>query len=164
MAIHYQLVFGLLIFEAFCFTLLITPIPKSWRKASLVYVSQSHLVANIIYGLKIALVGVFILFVDAINRMNQLTEDAHQAASNVGGDARLAAQTQASRFYAQRNVYLTGFTLFLSLILTRTYALILDLMDEGEGRTRAKVTTTVVDEASHKDADTKIDAKTKKIQ
>ena len=30
---------------------------------------------------------------------------------------------------AQRNVYLTGFTLFLSLVLTRVFAIILDLIE-----------------------------------
>ncbi|CAG8600234.1 4294_t:CDS:2 [Paraglomus brasilianum] len=38
----------------------------------------------------------------------------------------------ARKFYAQRNMYLTGFTLFLSLILNRTYALILDLFASEE--------------------------------
>ena len=30
---------------------------------------------------------------------------------------------------SQRNVYLTGFTLFLSLVLTRVFAIILDLIE-----------------------------------
>ncbi|KAF9181514.1 hypothetical protein BGZ51_005387 [Haplosporangium sp. Z 767] len=38
----------------------------------------------------------------------------------------------ARRFYAQRNMYLTGFTLFLSLILNRTFFMILDLLKSEE--------------------------------
>jgi hypothetical protein len=37
-------------------------------------------------------------------------------------------EVQARKFYSQRNMYLCGFTLFLSLILNRTYVMILDNM------------------------------------
>lgn len=37
-------------------------------------------------------------------------------------------EVQARKFYSQRNMYLCGFTLFLSLILNRTYVLILDVL------------------------------------
>lgn len=39
------------------------------------------------------------------------------------------AEVQSRRFYAQRNMYLCGFTLFLTLILTRTYSLVAELID-----------------------------------
>lgn len=37
-------------------------------------------------------------------------------------------EVQARKFYSQRNMYLCGFTLFLSLILNRTYVMILDVL------------------------------------
>lgn len=37
-------------------------------------------------------------------------------------------EVQARKFYSQRNMYLCGFTLFLSLILNRTYTMILDIL------------------------------------
>jgi B-cell receptor-associated protein 31 len=37
-------------------------------------------------------------------------------------------EVQARKFYSQRNMYLCGFTLFLSLILNRTYVMILDIL------------------------------------
>ena len=37
-------------------------------------------------------------------------------------------EVQARKFYSQRNMYLTGFTLFLSLILNRTYMMILETL------------------------------------
>ena len=37
-------------------------------------------------------------------------------------------EVQARKFYSQRNMYLCGFTLFLSLILNRTYIMILDML------------------------------------
>lgn len=44
----------------------------------------------------------------------------------MGGGERM--EMQARKFYAQRNMYLCGFTLFLSLILNRTYMMILDVL------------------------------------
>ncbi len=35
---------------------------------------------------------------------------------------------QARKFYSQRNMYLCGFTLFLSLILNRTYIMIIEVL------------------------------------
>jgi hypothetical protein len=37
-------------------------------------------------------------------------------------------EVQARKFYSQRNMYLCGFTLFLSLILNRTYIMILETL------------------------------------
>ena len=37
-------------------------------------------------------------------------------------------EVQARKFYSQRNMYLCGFTIFLSLILNRTYIMILDTL------------------------------------
>jgi B-cell receptor-associated protein 31 len=47
-------------------------------------------------------------------------------AAVMGGSERM--EVQARKFYAQRNMYLCGFTLFLSLILNRTYVMILDVL------------------------------------
>ena len=60
------------------------------------------------------------------------------------GSARM--EVQARKFYSQRNMYLCGFTLFLSLILNRTYTMILDTLQleekvkryEGDPRAKGK--------------------------
>jgi len=44
----------------------------------------------------------------------------------------------ARKFYAQRNVYLTGFCLFLSLVLTRTFYITLDLLQTQEQYAKLK--------------------------
>ena len=44
----------------------------------------------------------------------------------VAGHERM--EVQARKFYSQRNMYLCGFTLFLSLILNRTYIMIMDVL------------------------------------
>jgi B-cell receptor-associated protein 31 len=48
------------------------------------------------------------------------------SAAAVAGHER--SEVQARKFYSQRNMYLCGFTLFLSLILNRTYIMILDVL------------------------------------
>ena len=47
-------------------------------------------------------------------------------------------EVQARKFYSQRNMYLCGFTLFLSLILNRTYTMILDVLRLEEENKRLK--------------------------
>lgn len=47
-------------------------------------------------------------------------------------------EVQARKFYSQRNMYLCGFTLFLSLILNRTYVMILDVLRLEEENKRLK--------------------------
>ena len=60
-------------------------------------------------------------------------------------------EVQARKFYSQRNMYLCGFTLFLSLILNRTYVMILDTLRLEEevktlkGDTNAKKGTSLSD-------------------
>jgi B-cell receptor-associated protein 31 len=57
---------------------------------------------------------VLLLFVDSCNRVWRVTED-----SSAGPDTSVReayrSDVQARKFYAQRNMYLCGFTLFLSL-------------------------------------------------
>jgi B-cell receptor-associated protein 31 len=55
-----------------------------------------------------------------------LTDRANLSRGAVLGHERM--EVQARKFYSQRNMYLCGFTLFLSLILNRTYVMILDVL------------------------------------
>lgn len=56
-------------------------------------------------------------------------------------DVRTETNFAARKFYAQRNVYLTGFTLFLSLVLTRSFYIILDLIHTQEEYAKLKQET-----------------------
>ena len=47
-------------------------------------------------------------------------------------------EVQARKFYSQRNMYLCGFTLFLSFILNQTYTMILDTLRLEEENRRLK--------------------------
>lgn len=73
-----------------------------------------------------------------------LDEDLTNNSNPILGHERM--EVQARKFYSQRNMYLCGFTLFLSLILNRTYTMILEVLRleekvnayEGTGKTGGK--------------------------
>jgi len=83
--------------------------------------------------MKITFIFILILFIDSVNRVYRVQIELAAASENNGqsratiiGSERM--EVQARKFYSQRNMYLCGFTLFLSLILNRTYMMILDVL------------------------------------
>ncbi|KAG0317881.1 hypothetical protein BGZ97_004756 [Linnemannia gamsii] len=66
--------------------------------------------------------------VNRVVKVEEVSEHSHHHHHDHVSESNVAAR----RFYAQRNMYLTGFTLFLSLILNRTFFMILDLLQSEE--------------------------------
>jgi len=133
MTLYYTLVFFLLVVEMAIFMLLIVPLPFTWRRKLFTLISESPLIAKLQYGMKITFIFILILFVDSVNRVYRVqieltaaSDNHNQGRSAVLGHERM--EVQARKFYSQRNMYLCGFTLFLSLILNRTFVMILDLL------------------------------------
>ena len=134
MTLYYTLVFVLLVLEMALFMLLIVPLPFGVKRKIFTFISENPVVAKIQYWMKICFVFILILFIDSVNRVYRVqiellaaSEQAHKgSAAGVMGHERL--EVQARKFYSQRNMYLCGFTLFLSLILNRTYVMILEVM------------------------------------
>ncbi|BFZ65233.1 Endoplasmic reticulum transmembrane protein 3 [Saitoella coloradoensis] len=158
MTLYYSLVFTVLLFEMAIFCLLILPLPFTWRKSLFRFISESPIVAKLQYGLKITFIFILVLFIDSVNRVFKVSEDAAAARPSNGGAAVGAeayrSDMQARKFYSQRNMYLCGFTLFLSLILNRTYALITDIlkMEETLARLQNSTEPTLVPTSSADDA------------
>ncbi|KAF2215577.1 hypothetical protein CERZMDRAFT_34969 [Cercospora zeae-maydis SCOH1-5] len=134
MTLYYSLVFALLVFEMAVFMTLIIPLPFKVKRSLFTFISENPLVAKLQYGLKITFIFILILFIDSVNRVYRVQLELSQAKYNQGaGGAAVVAgsermEVQARKFYSQRNMYLCGFTLFLSLILNRTYVMILDTL------------------------------------
>ncbi|KAJ4315555.1 Endoplasmic reticulum transmembrane protein 3 [Fusarium piperis] len=133
MTLYYTLVFLLLVFEMALFMLLIIPLPFNVKRKIFTFISENPVVAKIQYWMKITFIFILILFIDSVNRVYRVqleliaaSEQAKQGGAGVMGHERL--EVQARKFYSQRNMYLCGFTLFLSLILNRTYVMILEVM------------------------------------
>ncbi|KAK6526691.1 hypothetical protein TWF281_009893 [Arthrobotrys megalospora] len=131
MTLYYSLVFALLMFEMGIFMVLILPLPLTWRRQMFTFISTNPLIAKLQYGLKITFIFILILFIDSVNRVYRVQRELADynspgRSTTIVGHER--TEVQARKFYSQRNMYLCGFTLFLSLILNRTYVLILDIL------------------------------------
>jgi B-cell receptor-associated protein 31 len=113
------------------FLFLVTPFPRPVRKRVLTGLAESRLADKLKLSLKFTFVFILILFVDSVNRVYRVQAEVAEL-HHRGGAANMMSiersEVQARKFYSQRNMYLCGFTLFLSLILNRTYALVIDLM------------------------------------
>ncbi|MCJ1273005.1 hypothetical protein MMC21_000794 [Puttea exsequens] len=124
-------VFALLVFEMSVFGLLIIPLPYTMKRKLFTFISDSPIIAKLQYGLKITFIFILILFIDSCNRVYSVQSELartkqNSSAAALEGSGRM--EVQARKFYSQRNMYLCGFTLFLSLILNRTYVMILDTL------------------------------------
>ncbi|KAF1955334.1 B-cell receptor-associated 31-like protein [Byssothecium circinans] len=132
MTLYYSLVFFLLVAEMIIFLALIVPLPFTWRRKLFTFISESPIIAKLQYGMKITFIFILILFIDSVNRVYRVQVELSasskdtRGATVMGGSERM--EVQARKFYSQRNMYLCGFTLFLSLILNRTYVMILDVL------------------------------------
>lgn len=87
--------------------------------------------------MRFTFVFILILFIDSVNRVYRVAVEVEQASKtgirSVGSMISVErSEIQARKFYSQRNMYLCGFTLFLSLILNRTYTLVMDLIAASE--------------------------------
>ncbi|KAK9767463.1 Endoplasmic reticulum transmembrane protein 3 [Basidiobolus ranarum] len=124
MALYYSIVFGFMITQMSLFLLMVSPFPQRFKQSILMKIDSSKWMHKINFYVNIGLFFVFILFVDSIIRMVNSTEEANVANQ---ADPRTDSQLHLRKFYSQRNFYLTGFTLFLSLILNRTFFMMMDL-------------------------------------
>ncbi|TVY45983.1 Uncharacterized protein LSUB1_G000212 [Lachnellula subtilissima] len=147
MTLYYSLVFLLLVAEMALFMLLIVPLPFTIRRKMFTFISESPLIAKLQYGMKITFIFILILFIDSVNRVYRVQVELAESNKQQGGyvsprpckPPQLTDQqsccprprthgSASAKFYSQRNMYLCGFTLFLSLILNRTYTMILDVL------------------------------------
>jgi len=134
MTLYYSLVFVLLVAEMVLFLALIVPMPFTIKRKMFNFLAESPIVAKLQYGMKITFIFILILFLDSVNRVYRVQVEMSAYSKQGNGGAVAAAmgsermEVQARKFYSQRNMYLCGFTLFLSLILNRTYIMILDVL------------------------------------
>ncbi|KAI7901393.1 B-cell receptor-associated protein 31-like-domain-containing protein [Cokeromyces recurvatus] len=124
MTIYYTLTFGILVTEMILFGLLVLPLPSRWRRAMLKFASTSPVMVKGLHLLKI-------IFGQRIDTEAEEDKQHHH-------DYGYETSVKAKKFYTQRNLYLTGFTLFLSLILERTSTLVLNLLQREEELKKAK--------------------------
>ncbi|KAF7592793.1 hypothetical protein BBP40_012475 [Aspergillus hancockii] len=128
---------------------LIIPLPFTVKRKLFTFISESPIIAKLQYGMKITFIFILILFIDSVNRVYRVQLEVTNFSRENMGAAALGTdrmEVQARKFYSQRNMYLCGFTLFLSLILNRTYTMILEVLRledkvkilEGDKKARGK--------------------------
>lgn len=137
MAFQYVLTFTLLVVEMALFALISLPLPSTIRRPLLKTMSIPFKTPQFQMIMRCVFVFIGIMFFDSVNRtwkvdreLSGLTSsgDYSGIAAGMGGGIT-RAEIQSRRFYSQRNMYLSGFTLFLSLILNRTYSMVFDLLE-----------------------------------
>lgn len=117
----------MLVFEMAVFCLLVLPLPFTWRRSLFLFINTSPIIAKLQYGLKITFIFILVLFIDSVNRVFKVSDEGTKQV-DVGMRDQYRTDIQARKFYSQRNMYLTGFTLFLSLILNRVFVLVNDTL------------------------------------
>ncbi|KAH6560478.1 hypothetical protein BASA62_010488 [Batrachochytrium salamandrivorans] len=130
MSLHYQLVFFMLAYEMALFLLLLAPLPVTWRRGMLKWISKSSFVTKVSYAMRIMFLFVVILFVDSLN--NIMTTHFTDEHGHAHADVHAESMVRAKLFYAQRNLYLTGSVVFLSLVLNRFFGMVFELMKNEE--------------------------------
>lgn len=139
MAFQYTIVFGFLLLEMLLFAVISLPLPPKIRRPLLEAINKPFHSPQFQIFFKCVLGFIFILFVDALNRMNRITSELHGIDAGTPGPGGVPPQAigsrteiQSRRFYDQRNVYLCGLTLFLAIVVNRTYALVFELLEVKE--------------------------------
>ncbi|KAJ2508877.1 Endoplasmic reticulum transmembrane protein 3 [Coemansia sp. RSA 2052] len=131
--LQYTGVFALLLAEIFVFVLLILPMPTRWKRAMITWSSRSVVAQRVFYSVRIAFGFILLLFCDAVMRLRKVDQEKHKTRLV---DEHALCQMKVQQFYAQRNTYLTGITMFLGLILISTHSLIAQLV-ASEGNASA---------------------------
>lgn len=126
MGLVWTLFAGFLYFEIFLVIVFLLPFisPLTWRKCF-----KSRLLALLStyssFYAKFIVVALFVAFVDSLIRLHKYSDSIEKLEENPGMDAGNMNQRQHLHlFLAQRNVYISGFSLFLWLVLSRLVTLI----------------------------------------
>ncbi|KAJ1647893.1 Endoplasmic reticulum transmembrane protein 3 [Coemansia erecta] len=136
--LQYTGIFTLLMAEIFIFVLLILPMPQRWKRAMITWSSRSPVAQRALYFVRIAFGFILLLFADSVMRLYKVQKDKSSARLV---DEHAICQLKLQQFYAQRNTYLTGITMFLGLILISTHSLVGQLVEGDTGASPRLVTS-----------------------
>lgn len=126
MSLYNSIIFGILVAEVIVFSLLALPIPSKYRKPLTLVLIKPFKNSTVQITVKCVLAFILLLFVDSINKVYDINHHELVQLKNglIQGTEKI--EIMSRKFLQQRNMYLTGITLFLTFIVTRTF----DLVDE----------------------------------
>jgi len=125
MSLHWTLIAGFLYVEIGVMLLLLIPFisNKAWSK---LFKSRflKAVEKQLIYYFYILVAILVLFFLDAIREMNKYSESNTQTEASHGAHLDQQMQAHLRLFRSQRNFYISGFALFLCLVIRRLTALI----------------------------------------
>ncbi|CAL9732067.1 endoplasmic reticulum transmembrane protein 3 [Monosporozyma unispora] len=125
MSLYNAIIFGILVLEVIIFSLLALPIPTKYRKPLTLVLIKPFKYPTVQITVKCVLGFISLLFADSINKVYNINHnELGQLKGMVQGTEKI--EIMSRKFLQQRNMYLTGITLFLTFIVTKTF----DLVDE----------------------------------
>lgn len=138
MGITTKLVQSVLYIEMTLFTMLLLPIPKYFKKSFIDIIYNSRLLQPFIHILYVLYTMILIMFIDSLVKLNR----------NIPYDLI---------YHTERNFYLTGFTLYLSLVFKIFVSMLNTLYKEEESvnilKKQIKNSQTFVDSIINKTSD-----------
>lgn len=134
MGIQFTITFIFLLFEIFLYVLLVIPWPQKMRRSLLHLFTTSKFAQNMQTVQMFLLIFVGILFADSLRAMYQNLEkhekleeheekESHHHLADDIADQKLHTRI----FFAQRNVYLTSFALFVAFAFYRLISILKNL-------------------------------------
>lgn len=151
MGIQYTVIFYFLLFEILIYLLLVIPWPSRMRKFLIHFFTNSSFAQYLHKVLAFLLVLSVILFAESLRAMfmnieKHIALEEHEAkdAHHHISDDIIDQKIHSRIFFAQRNVYLTSFTLFVAFALYRltsilkALSVIEDKLENQEGLEKVK--------------------------
>lgn len=162
MSLYFAFIYGLLVLELGIFSIMILPVPNFLMSSKKHFIRAVNFVIQGNETLKMVskcvVIFITIFFLDCVNKLKKLqtaitvfstakisqgfnTPMGHQHLNNMDGLVDGVSneymnlsknELYKNKFYSQRNLYLTGFTLFLSLAILRISSIIMDLVNVKE--------------------------------
>lgn len=112
MSIQMNLVFGVLVGQMSALVLLLLPLPHAIRKRMVRGAAAAQQNSNFRVIVAFATVLLGLQFLDCFNKVRRFAEG-----DPFGSNVQLTHDRLASKFYAQRNLYLSGAVLYLELAI-----------------------------------------------
>lgn len=134
MSIQMSLVFGTLLLQMTVLLVILLPLPLKARKAIVNIAESLKLLKNFNIGLWFSLILLGLQFADCFNRLQRFSHIGNPYFLISSRDidySSISYDQLASKFYSQRNLYLTGAVLYLTLAINTILGILKKLVTKA---------------------------------
>lgn len=130
MSIQMSLVFGVLVTQMAILFVFLLPMPLSIRKNLVNGAAAVRLNANFKVGLIFSSILMILQFMDCLKKLQRFShvENPYFAQMNTARGGDMLYDQLALKFYAQRNLYITGAVLYLGLSINSVVSILRNLV------------------------------------